>query len=630
MAAPCSGVDGRAIQSVDNIYTEAQLASCNSTDNLVNTQASATGANASELPEIGEAQIDDFLGPNQNYNEEEEERKYFRRKRLAVIKNVLSASIGSMLIYGVYLGLLQMQLILHYDETYREVKYGNLGLQDIDDKMLMGINVTPVVALLYTPVLIRFLGTKWMMFLAAGIYALFVSTNYWERYYTLVPSAVAIGVAIVPFWASMGNYITRMAQKYYEFVNYKQENVQEQRPLPKGACHRYIIIFNSVFYFFFHLSFVCAEMPMVFFLKSYLSNGNHTLFGVKNCGANSVGMIEGLNKTILSSLPRSISLIEVESVLMGVAFISMLMILILCGSAYQPTEEIDLRSIGWGNIFQLPFKHMRDYRLRHLFPFFIYSGFEVLFACTGFALGYGVCVLGLESFSNIIITFGLSASVFSLLSVSLLRLRRHVILLSGALVHVILIIILFIWSPSRGKALNEPFILILAALWGLGSALNKTGLSTLLGMLYEDKERQDFIFTIYHWWQAMAIFVVYLWAGLPMKAKLSIMLVTLIISSLSYWWMERRLAQRDPFRIPRIPRPKHKVKGYRYMEEENSDESDSEKDGEKEGDDGDTSSLVGGEEGGGGLEGQDGHKRRKVAAYEQAQETEEQEEAAVA
>lgn len=48
-----------------------------------------------------------------------------------------------------------MQLILHYDETYREVKYGNMGLPDIDSKMLMGINVTPIAALLYTPVLIR-------------------------------------------------------------------------------------------------------------------------------------------------------------------------------------------------------------------------------------------------------------------------------------------------------------------------------------------------------------------------------------------------------------------------------------------------------------------------------------------
>ena len=43
--------------------------------------------------------------------------------------------------------------------------------------------------------------------------------------------------------------------------------------------------------------------------------------------------------------------------------------------------------------------------------------------------------------------------------------------------------------------------------------------AALLGILYEDKERQDFIFTIYHWWQAMAIFTVYLGSSLPMKVS---------------------------------------------------------------------------------------------------------------
>lgn len=68
---------------------------------------------------------------------------------------------------------------------------------------------SPWTCVLMSLALYRFFGTKWMMFLAVGIYALFVSTNYWERYYTLVPSAVALGMAIVPLWASMGNYITR-------------------------------------------------------------------------------------------------------------------------------------------------------------------------------------------------------------------------------------------------------------------------------------------------------------------------------------------------------------------------------------------------------------------------------------
>ncbi|XP_068588319.1 protein unc-93 homolog B1-like [Cebidichthys violaceus] len=62
-----------------------------------------------------------------------------------------------------------------------------------------------------------------------------------------------------------------------------------------------------------------------------------------------------------------------------------------------------------------------------------------------------------------------------------------------------------------------------------------------------------------------------------MRAKLSILLATLLLACYCYWVMERRLASKVPFRLPRIPRPRHKVKGYRYLEEDNSDESDSEK-----------------------------------------------------
>lgn len=106
-------------------------------------------------------------------------------------------------------------------------------------------------------------------------------------------------------------------------------------------------------------------------------------------------------------------------------------------------------------------------------------------------------------------------------------------------------------------------------------------------MLYaEEKERLDFVYTIYHWWQAIAIFIVYLWSHLPMRvrylclrkhspvgltcppfpaplspqAKLSILLATLLLACYCYWLMERRLAVKVPYRLPRIPRPRHKVK----------------------------------------------------------------------
>ncbi|XP_043537654.1 protein unc-93 homolog B1-like [Chiloscyllium plagiosum] len=76
-------------------------------DTIDHHDAQQNGMAAGEQDDHFDAQIDDFMAPNQDYNEEEEERKYFRRKRLAVVKNVVSASLGSSLTYGVYLGELQ-------------------------------------------------------------------------------------------------------------------------------------------------------------------------------------------------------------------------------------------------------------------------------------------------------------------------------------------------------------------------------------------------------------------------------------------------------------------------------------------------------------------------------------------
>lgn len=54
------------------------------------------------------------------------------------------------------------------------------------------------------------------------------------------------------------------------------------------------------------------------------------------------------------------------------------------------------------------------------------------------------------------------------------------------------------------------------------------------------------------------------------------MLASALISVLSYLWMERKISSSCRPRIPKIPAPRHKMKGYRYLEEENSDESESE------------------------------------------------------
>lgn len=49
------------------------------------------------------------------------------------------------------------------------------------------------------------------------------------------------------------------------------------------------------------------------------------------------------------------------------------------------------------------------------------------------------------------------------------------------------------------------------------------------------------------------------WPPWSYQAKLSILLLTLLLAMFCYWRMERKLAKKDQPRLPRIPRPRHKV-----------------------------------------------------------------------
>lgn len=91
---------------------------------------------------------------------------------------------------------------------------------------------------------------------------------------------------------------------------------------------------------------------------------------------------------------------------------------------------------------------------------------------------YGVCVLGLDKLWLLIAIYGLSSSVFSSISLSLLCLPRWLCLVGGAIVHIILLVVLMALPlpPNKTEFLGP--LLVISVLWGLGTALNKTGISS--------------------------------------------------------------------------------------------------------------------------------------------------------
>lgn len=89
-----------------------------------------------------------------------------------------------------------------------------------------------------------------------------------------------------------------------------------------------------------------------------------------------------------------------------------------------------------------------------------------------------MCSVGLERLAYILVAYSLGASASSVLGLLGLWLPRAVPLVAGAGLHLLLTLGLFFWAPAP-RVLQHIWILYVAAvLWGVGSALNKTGLSS--------------------------------------------------------------------------------------------------------------------------------------------------------
>lgn len=89
-----------------------------------------------------------------------------------------------------------------------------------------------------------------------------------------------------------------------------------------------------------------------------------------------------------------------------------------------------------------------------------------------------MCSVGLERLAYLLVAYSLGASAASVLGLLWLWLPRPVPLVAGAGVHLLLTLSLFFWAPAP-RVLQHIWILYIAAiLWGVGSALNKTGLSS--------------------------------------------------------------------------------------------------------------------------------------------------------
>lgn len=425
------------------------------------------------------------------------------------LRNVLVLSLGFLLLFTAYGGLQSLQSSL-----YREAGLGVAVLGTLYGAVLLS-------SLLLPPLLIRTLGCKATIAASMSCYVAFSLGNFYASWYTLIPTAIVLGLGAAPLWSAQGTYLTLMGQAQAEKAGRVGRDVVNQ--------------YFGIFFLIFQSSGVWGNLisSLVF---GQLPTHEHTPEQqLPSCGARDCLMAKAPTN---GTRPVPQKLIDT---LLGIYTGSGVLAVLLVALFLEPVRDVPRKSEGENpppslrSTLLSTFKLFGDTRLRLLILLPMYSGFEQAFLAGDYTRSYVTCALGIQFVGYIMICFSATNALCSELYGKLSQhTGRKALYMLGAVTHLSCIVALLLWEPSPDQ---QAVFFVFSGLWGVADAVWQTQNNTLYGVLFaKDKEAA---FASYRLGEALGFAIAFgCSAFLCVSVKLYILLGVLCLTMAAYGLVE--------------------------------------------------------------------------------------------
>ena len=130
-----------------------------------------------------------------------------------ILKNLLVVSFGFLCLFTSFQSLSNLQSSVNDDEDL-----GVNGLATIYAALVVSCMFLP-------PVIIARLGCKWTIFFSMLCYILYMCANFYVRYYTIIPSAIILGLGAAPLWSAKCTYLTETGVWYSKITGTTEDDV---------------------------------------------------------------------------------------------------------------------------------------------------------------------------------------------------------------------------------------------------------------------------------------------------------------------------------------------------------------------------------------------------------------------
>lgn len=440
------------------------------------------------------------LEDEETLNMSSEEKKKEKRK---ITKNVYIISFGFLFLFTAFQSLQNLQSSLNKDKGL-----GLASLSVIYGALILSCIFVP-------PIMIGRLGCKWTLVISMMGYVLYTVSNYYARWGTLIPASIIIGACAAPLWASKCAYLTTTGIRYSKLSQESQDAV----------VTRYFGIFFLIFQSGQIWGNLISSLVLQQGMKDTFRENAGEVCGARFCTPPPSSDGEEYRRSLVITLLSIYVGIGVFAVLFVIAMLDRL----TGGLDRRKAQESSV------NLLIATIKHLKDKRMILVLPLTLFSGLEQAFTFGDFTQAFITCSLGIHRVGFVMICFGATDAFFSL---TLGRLTKYTgripVFISGALIHLSVIIMMLIWRPHH--SLLWVFYVI-AALLGYCDAVWQTQINAMYGVFFADN--QEAAFSNYRLWESLGFVIAFAYANfLCIKVKLIILLVVLIISLVGYFIAE--------------------------------------------------------------------------------------------
>lgn len=478
--------------------------------------------------------------------------KLSRGEKWRILKNIGTVSIAFMVQFTAFQGTANLQSSINASD----------GLGTVS---LSAIYAAQVLSCIFVPTfLIKRLTVKWTLCVSMMCYAPYIASQFYPKFYTLVPAGVLLGLGAAPMWAAKATYLTQVGGVYAKLTDQPVDAIVVR------------------FFGFFFLAWQTAELwgnlisSLVLSEGEFADAGNSTVTiwnekKLQLCGADFCVHGNGAHETL--ERPPESEIYEISAIYLTCVIVAVIIVMLFVDplSRYgEKQRKVDSQELSGIQLLSATAYQLKKPYQQLLIPITVWIGMEQAFIGAEFTQAYISCALGVHRVGYVMICFGVVNAGCSLLFGSLMKfVGRQSLMVLGAIVHVSLIVVLLHWKPHPA---NPYVFYTVSGLWGVGDAVWQTQVNGLYGTLF--RRNKEAAFSNYRLWESAGFVIAYAYSThLCARMKLYVMLTVLLIGTCGYIVVEL-LHRRKQKRLKAIAEDPKMAQAEANKVEETDDEKD--------------------------------------------------------